>query len=111
MRLRVTLHWEAISAMSEDYAVSLRLLDGDGKILSQRDGWPGGGLLPTHLWRAGDFVRDEYELELPEGTPPGSYQLEIGVYLAADGQLIAVDRGQGQPAAERAVAGPVSLSK
>jgi 4-amino-4-deoxy-L-arabinose transferase-like glycosyltransferase len=109
--LRVTLYWQAISAMGEDYAVSLRLLDGDGQILSQRDGWPGGGLLPTHLWRAGDFVRDEYEMELPEGTPPGSYQLEIGVYRIADEQLIAVHRGTGQPAAERAVAGPLVLGK
>lgn len=110
-KLRVILYWEAISAMDDDYTVSLRLLDGDGKIVSQRDGWPVGGLLPTHLWRPGDFVRDEYEMELPGDTPPGDYRLELGVYRKADEPLLPVYRGMEQPVSERAVAGPLILSE
>ena len=31
------------------------------------------------------IVRDEYNIEIPAGTPPGNYRLEVGMYSVLDG--------------------------
>jgi len=35
---------------------------------------------PTMYWRPGQVVRGVRELQVPPGTPPGTYYLELGVY-------------------------------
>jgi hypothetical protein len=77
----VTLGWYAPASVPLDYTVSVRLLGADGRWLAQHDGWPAGGLLPTHQLRPGDYVRDVHILELEEGERVHSIQ--VVVYDAA----------------------------
>jgi hypothetical protein len=45
--LRLTLHWEALGRLVEDYSVSVKLLDVDGTVLAQQDSGPQRGQHPT----------------------------------------------------------------
>jgi hypothetical protein len=49
-RARVTLTWLTTKPIVDDYAVSIRLLDGDGGWLAFHDTQPGLGALPTLKW-------------------------------------------------------------
>jgi 4-amino-4-deoxy-L-arabinose transferase-like glycosyltransferase len=80
----VVLYWHALAPMSENYAVSVRLVAADGTWLAQQDSWPAGGLLPTSQWRPGDYVCDVHKLDLPPDVVVD--HLQIVVYNAASGE-------------------------
>lgn len=83
--LEITFYWHALAPMSDDYAVSVRLVAPDGSWLAQHDSWPAGGLLPTSQWRQGDYVRDAHSLELHTEVVPGEYAVQVVVYDAITG--------------------------
>lgn len=78
--LRLRLYWKAESDVADDYTVFAHLLGADGKIYGQRDQAPGGGRAATSGWVMGEYIIDEYEIPIEVGTPPGSYELEVGMY-------------------------------
>jgi 4-amino-4-deoxy-L-arabinose transferase-like glycosyltransferase len=96
--LKVTLYWRARQTIAEDYTTFIHLVDSQGNIQAQADSQPLGGDYPTSLWGAGELIRDEPELALPESTPPGHYRLMVGMYLLDTGQRLPVsgDRAQVQ---------------
>ncbi|MBP8863812.1 MAG: hypothetical protein KBH71_06160 [Anaerolineae bacterium] len=81
--LRLKLHWSLAQRAPRNWSLSLRLLDADGRQLSQVDLQPGYGYLPTTLWQAGELVTDYPTLSLPEGLAPGDYTLHVISYLEA----------------------------
>ncbi len=81
--LRLQLTWSLARRTPRNWSLSLRLLDADGRQLSQADMQPGYGYLPTTLWRAGDLVTDYPTLALPAGLAPGDYTLRVIAYLEA----------------------------
>jgi hypothetical protein len=82
--LAVTLYWHALAVPEKDYTVSVRLVGADGHWLAQHDGWPAGGLLPTHQLRPGDFVSDVHNLQPAAGEDVATVQ--VVMYDAASGQ-------------------------
>ena len=66
--------------LGEDYGVSLRLLDGENRLWGQADRAPLNGHYPTSQWPTGQIVKDDYELLIDAGTPPGWYRLEMVVH-------------------------------
>ncbi|MEA3341478.1 MAG: hypothetical protein U9R15_16060, partial [Chloroflexota bacterium] len=83
-RLAVQLNWSAERPVAANYAVSLRLLDGNGQLRLALDTQPGYGFLPTSLWRPGELVTDRYVLALPDDLPTGvGYHLQVLLYQAA----------------------------
>ncbi len=103
--VKVALHWQCLTRLEEDYSVSLRLVDQAGRVWGQHDGQPVMNLLPTTDWEAGDFIKDEHTLEVENVTPPGEYDLEVGLYSAQSGE--ALDASQGT----RVTLGAVSVAK
>ena len=81
--LRLKLHWSLAQRTPRNWSLSLRLLDADGRQLTQADLQPGYGYLPTTLWQAGELVTDYPALPLPEGLAPGDYTLHVISYLEA----------------------------
>ena len=81
--LRLQLSWSVASKTPRNWSFSLRLLDADGRQLSQVDLQPGYGYLPTTLWQPGERVTDYPVLSLPEGLAPGVYTLRGIAYLEA----------------------------
>jgi 4-amino-4-deoxy-L-arabinose transferase-like glycosyltransferase len=79
-KLLVTLYWHCLHPMEQNYRVWLKLVNGVYHVWGQEDNIPVGGRFPTHIWREGTVLRDEHELEILPGTPPGLYHIEVGLY-------------------------------
>jgi hypothetical protein len=67
--------------MDDDYSIGIALLDANRKVLSQRNSYPGHGLLPTRLWRAGQMMLDQYWVPIPANMPtPSVAQIQISLF-------------------------------
>ena len=90
--MRIALAWRRVTGapLEHDYVFFLHLLDpqhpqGDGlpTRLAQNDREAGDGRFPTSLWHTWTnpyMVLDEYNLALPAGLLPGTYELWAGAY-------------------------------
>lgn len=94
-QLSLTLYWESVTPVSDDYKVFIHLLDGAGNIITQLDRPPVEGLAPTTLWQAGDLIRDQYAIALPPDLPAGTYRLQMGMYSDENGRLTIPDNPDG----------------
>jgi len=116
--VHLNLYWKAQQKLREDYGISLRLLDGENRLWGRADRAPLNGHYPTSQWPPGQIVKDDYELLIDVGAPPGWYRLEMVVHddgrqLAVVGEYpgsqgTAVDIGTlqvGKPASPPAVSG------
>jgi hypothetical protein len=84
---KITLYWtlrsrpDIVQASAEhSYTVFVQLLDRDGKLVSQHDGVPGNGQLPTTAWISDDLVVDPHILPSPTGAQDGPFTLIVGLY-------------------------------
>ncbi len=82
-RLRLALYWKPVGRLPTSLKVSARLLDAAGEMIAQQDSLPVHNAYPTTAWRAGEVVRDVYDLPLPEGSGGGIRVLVI-VYNPSD---------------------------
>jgi hypothetical protein len=81
-RVQVTASWRMERAVAADATVFAHLVDWDGTLVSQADGYPLGGLLPFWLWEAGETMRDERVFPPVE---PGEYSVRLGLWELATG--------------------------
>ncbi|HSJ59509.1 MAG TPA: glycosyltransferase family 39 protein [Anaerolineae bacterium] len=107
---QVTLFWEALQPLQEDYRVSIVLRDTIGQSWGQWDGRPTAYYYPTSRWRPGQVVFGRIDLALLPGSPPGDYGLEVGVYTEQDPVGLDVLDAAGNPQGKRAVPGAVRLA-
>ncbi len=97
--LGVTLHWQAQRGMEENYALSVRLVDGEGHLWAQEDKWLLSlSGLPTSAWEAGETSEGRYLLSIPPGVPPGRYQVKAIVYQTDTLERVAILDEGGRPA-------------
>ena len=82
--VEVTLFWETAVPLQTRYKVFLHLLDANGRLVSQRDSEPGGGLALTTTWQPGQSIIDNHGLLIPSDLSPGTYQLRLGLYDMAN---------------------------
>ncbi|GAB4110886.1 MAG: hypothetical protein Fur005_17390 [Roseiflexaceae bacterium] len=80
--LPLALYWQANGVIDRDYVVFVHLLDANEAKLAQRDLQPLEGSRPTSSWQVGELLRDDQDLAIPAGTPPGRYRLVVGMYDA-----------------------------
>ena len=81
--LWVSLRWQTQPDLDVDYAVSLRLYDAEGVIVSQTDQRLILGRLHyahTSFWPTGESVDTLIYLEFPAGLPAGEYEFRLVVY-------------------------------
>jgi hypothetical protein len=74
--VRMTLAFRSLAYVNQNYLLSLKLVDSQGKIVSHWTGYNGHGRLPTLAWDPGDVVFDRLALPLPN-LAAGDYTLEI----------------------------------
>ena len=77
-QLRARLYLQTLSKMAIDYNVLLRLVNAEGLELWRAEGWP--CVDPTSHWIVGNFCIREDVIRIPEGAPPGTYNLIIAFY-------------------------------
>ncbi len=81
--VQVSLTWQGLRAMTEDYTVFVQALGPDGRLYGQDDTWPVAGTFPTSQWLPGERVEDVHRLTLRADAPPGRYRVIAGWYLLA----------------------------
>ncbi len=77
--LNVVLYWKARQSLVSDFSVFAQLVDEEKNIYAQKDSLNPGGY-PTHLWDLDEYNRDQHQIYIPPGTPPGEYALGVGLY-------------------------------
>jgi hypothetical protein len=88
--LTLTLTWQAMQPIAEDYTVFVHVLTpGDDKA-AQRDSYPCDGECPTHSWLPGEIIADRHQLTVAPEASPGPYRLAVGLYLLHTGERAAV---------------------
>ena len=79
--LRLTLFWRAGQQRGENQDVRLRLVGPTGHVWIETKGRPPvNGLYPTGAWRPGEIVPDFHQIDLAGQLPPGSYDLQVGLF-------------------------------
>ncbi|MBN1221397.1 MAG: glycosyltransferase family 39 protein [Anaerolineae bacterium] len=78
-RLPLTLYWQALTYMGEDYQIFDNLLD------SQQRRWGGYDRrakdgYSTLLWTPGEVITDAFGVPVEPAAPDGIYTLDIGLY-------------------------------
>ncbi len=106
--LQLTLSWQALAALSERYVVFIHVLDADGHIVGQRDTEPGGGAMLTTAWQPGQTIADNYGVLISPGTPPGEYQVKVGMYALDSGTRLPVSQAR-QPAGDSLTLGSIRV--
>jgi hypothetical protein len=90
--LDVTLYWEALAPISQDYALAIQLtspVPGDDSLRLNYNTWPGRGNYPTTAWTPGRVIADHYRLKLPPSkAPTQAWQLLVAFYETSSGERL-----------------------
>ena len=89
----LTLRWESLRAVEQNFNVFVHLLNAQGEKVAQRDGQPVLWQRPTSSWQPGEEIVDRYGLLLPADLPAGSYTLSVGLYDPATGARLPISAG------------------
>ena len=89
-QLAVTITWQGLAEMDEDYTVFVQVLEASDRIVGQVDAWPVQGTQPTGDWRPGEIIVDPYAVQLNPDLPQGDYRVITGLYLLSTGRRIPV---------------------
>jgi mannosyltransferase len=114
--VNLTLYWLADEPVSQRYKVFTHLLGetynpkSDNFLWGQWDSEPVWGKRPTTLWLPGEVIVDEYAIPLSAQAPPGRYQVEVGMYLGASGNRLAVTDDRGQPLGDHVILNEIQVT-
>lgn len=107
----LSLKWEAQAPTPQRYKVFVHLLGPNATLWGQHDAEPAGGSRFTTDWRTGESVTDNHGLPVPFGTPPGQYEIEVGMYDMSTGRRLPVFDNTGESSGDRVVLRPVEVTK
>jgi hypothetical protein len=106
-RLSLRLYWRTLETVGNDHMVSLRLLDGQENIVSQKDDRLMSAWYLADALTEDQAILDAYRLAVPASTPPGQYSMQMVVYSPVRGEELVV-QGTGSTVLEL---GPVTIPK
>ena len=77
----VTVVWQALAPIRDDYSVFVHLVNEEGITIAQTDTMPGGGLRPTSEWSAGETRAERYAVTIPTAAyTPDRGRWAVGIY-------------------------------
>jgi len=100
--LPLTLYWHATAPVPNNYQVFAHLSTPATPPWGQSDKLNPGDF-PSTRWPLDRFVWDDHKLQLKPDTPPGEYQLSVGLYQLQDGRRAPVFDDAGQIVADHVV--------
>ena len=77
----LTLYWQALANMTNDYTIFLQAQGPDQQIVAQSDHQVAEGILPTSCWQPGHIIVDRVKLTMAPDASLGRYQLKTGLYF------------------------------
>ena len=92
--LDLILVWQIDGPTTRPYTVFNHLIDEQGNLVAQADGWSVNGQWPPTCWQANESVVDEYEIVLPADLAAGNYTIHTGLYDARDGTRLLTTEGK-----------------
>ncbi len=104
--LELVTHWQTRQRPDRQYTFFVHLLSPDGQVVAGYD----RNEYPTSFWQeSGDeWLMSYAALPIPSDLPPGTYQLEIGVYNQPTGERLPV-LSDGAPVADRLLLQPIVI--
>lgn len=96
--ITINLEWRATRLMHQEWSVFLHFVEDDFVTLhGQGDDSPRdlGEILPPVYWPVGSVIYDQHTLIIDHDTPPGIYNLRLGIYLTDQGTRLPVLPGDG----------------
>ena len=78
-KLRLRYQWECLKEIPGSYKIVVHFKK-SGNLIFEQDHLPAHKRYPTHFWREGEVVEEEYIVEIPEDAPGGLYQVWVGVW-------------------------------
>ncbi|MFQ5595176.1 MAG: glycosyltransferase family 39 protein [Anaerolineae bacterium] len=114
--LQLFLYYRRLGQIEKDYTVSTQLLGPhnpatNGPLWAQDDSEPCRRFYPTSTWDEGEVVRDQYTIPIPAETPPGDYQLIMGLYDWQTLERLPVLDAAGQVVADNVILGQVHVTE
>ncbi len=101
----MTFYWRALGTSTVSYKVFVHLLNAANQVDGRQDDtYPALGTAPTTSWVAGEWITDTHKVPIPVDTPPGAYQIEVGLYDLDSSKRVAMPDG-----ATRVLAGEVDI--
>jgi hypothetical protein len=82
-QVRLTAYWRVESAVEADATVFAHLLDAEGALVTQADGYPLLGMQPFWVWLPNEVVRDVRRFD---AVPAGDYTIRLGLWELATGK-------------------------
>ncbi len=92
----LTLYWKALRPIGRNYTIFVHVFNEVGKMITQADHQPQGGVYPTSIWDADEQVCDRFAVVIPQATLPGKYTVQIGWYDVATGARLLRHDANGQ---------------
>jgi 4-amino-4-deoxy-L-arabinose transferase-like glycosyltransferase len=108
--LELVLYWRLLRKPERHYSIFAHLLDAHSQIVGEYDANRYG----TKFWRegGGEMLLSYFPLQVRPDTPPGEYQLEIGVYhqpAGKPGERLPIYNEEGEMVADRLLLRPVVI--
>ena len=90
--LELVLYWTLQPRPDRHYIIFAHLLNADGQVIAGSD----ANHYPAQFWQAegGERLLSYFPLWIPPDAPPGTYQVEIGVYYQPTGERLPVLQGE-----------------
>ena len=96
--ISVTLCWESLASLEEDFAYFVHFLGPEERIVGARTTHPGLGRYPTSRWSPGDRFCDVLDVPVEPRTPaPAVYDVEIGWHKPDGGERLSAYDAAGLP--------------
>ena len=92
--IHLVLYWTANARLRVNYTVFTHLADPTAHPVAQNDAEPQNRAYPTSVWQAGEEVEDPHTIDIPAATPPGQYQLVVGLYDHTTGIRVPLNRAR-----------------
>lgn len=78
--VRVVFYWQALEPATADYSALVHLVDAQGHVVAQADGYAVNNTRPLSSWQSGEMIFDTREILLPPNLPAGNYSILVGWY-------------------------------
>lgn len=96
--IAVTLYWQAIDNITQDYLSSVHVLGRNYNSEGQVDRYPASGLIPTSRWQPGEIYEDTYHVYLQDtAVAPTQLQVAVSLLDTTTGDILLAQSADGVP--------------
>ncbi len=106
----LTLYLQATSAVDFDPAISVHLVDEQGRFFGQSDHYRPANF-PINRWQQNEYAADSHQLQPLDLTPPGSYIVRLFILNDQSGARLNVLNAAGQPIGNSVDLGTITLER